>query len=197
MPSIKHKVLLLGSGMMTPPLIKELVRHGDTHITIASNIISDAQALCKLSPVFLSSALLDVNDLDALDKLISSHDHVISFIPPWMHTPIAHACLKLGKNMTTSSYISPAMEEIHSKVKDKGLIFLNECGLDPGIDIMGTMKILHEANNCGYKIVSYESYCGGLPVADQADNPLGYKFSWNPGAGIKASRNTAIFKKDG
>jgi len=59
------------------------------------------------------------------------------------------------------------------------------------------MKIVHEAANAGYKVVSYESYCGGLPVADQADNPLGYKFSWNPGAAIKASRNTAIFKKDG
>merc|ERR1712176_1557332 len=39
--------------------------------------------------------------------------------------------------------------------------------------------------------------CGGIPVADQADNPLGYKFSWNPGASIKASKNTAIFMKDG
>jgi saccharopine dehydrogenase-like NADP-dependent oxidoreductase len=77
------------------------------------------------------------------------------------------------------------------------LVFLNECGLDPGIDILGTMKIVHEAEAAGYKVVSYESYCGGIPVAEQADNPLGYKFSWNPGAGIKASRNTAIFKKDG
>ena len=166
MQSLKHKVLLLGSGMMTRPLIKELLKHGDTQITIASNILSDAEALCKMSPSFLKAAYLDVSDLKALDRLISAHDHVISFIPPWMHTPIAHACLKLGKNMTTSSYISPAMEEIHDKVKEKGLIFLNECGLDPGIDIMGTMKILHEAQNSGYKVVSYESYCGGLPVAD-------------------------------
>jgi len=89
------------------------------------------------------------------------------------------------------------MEKMHEAVKSKGLIFLNECGLDPGIDIMGTMKIVHEAQNVGYKVVSYESYCGGIPVAEQADNPLGYKFSWNPGAGIKASRNTAIFKKNG
>ena len=59
------------------------------------------------------------------------------------------------------------------------------------------MKIVNEAQDAGYKVVSYESYCGGIPVADQADNPLGYKFSWNPGAGIKASRNTAIFMKDG
>lgn len=59
------------------------------------------------------------------------------------------------------------------------------------------MKVVHEAQAAGHKIVSYESYCGGIPVAEQADNPLGYKFSWNPGASIKASKNEAIFFKDG
>jgi len=107
-----------------------------------------------------------VSDLAKLDELIGAHEHVISFIPPWMHMPIANACLKLGKNMITSSYISPDMEKLHDQAKEKGLIFLNECGLDPGIDIMGTMKIVHEAQNAGYKIVSYESYCGGIPVAE-------------------------------
>ena len=89
------------------------------------------------------------------------------------------------------------MEEMHEQVKAKGLIFLNESGLDPGIDIMGTLKVVDEAKAAGFKVVSYESYCGGLPVAEQADNPLGYKFSWNPGAAIKASRNTAIFRQNG
>jgi len=161
-----HKVLLLGSGMMTPPLIRELLKKGDVKITIASNLVKEAEALCAFDPRNLSAAFLDVKDLKALEAMITAHDHVISFIPPWMHTPIANMCLKVGRNMTTSSYISPDMEKIHDQVKGKGLIFLNECGLDPGIDIMGTMKIVHEAEGAGYKVVSYESYCGGLPVAD-------------------------------
>ena len=99
--------------------------------------------------------------------------------------------------MTTSSYISPDMEALHDTAVKKGIICLNEIGLDPGIDIMGTMKILHDAQEHGWKIVSYESYCGGLPVAEHANNPMGYKFSWNPGAAIKASRNVATFKRDG
>ena len=83
-------------------------------------------------------------------------------------------------------------------MKSKGLIFLNEIGLDPGIDILTTMKVVHEAKAAGHKIVSYQSYCGGLPVAEQADdNPFGYKFSWNPGAAIKASRNKATYRKNG
>lgn len=89
------------------------------------------------------------------------------------------------------------MLELDAEAKRKGLVILNECGLDPGIDILGTMKVVHEAKAAGHKVVSYESYCGGIPTAEQADNPLGYKFSWNPGASIKASKNTAIFMKDG
>ncbi len=106
-------------------------------------------------------------------------------------------CVKVGVNVTTSSYLSDAMMELDAEAKAKGLIVLNECGLDPGIDILGTMKVVHEAKAAGHKVVSYESYCGGIPVAEQADNPLGYKFSWNPGASIKASKNTAIFMRDG
>ena len=62
---------------------------------------------------------------------------------------------------------------------------------------MSTMKVVHEAHEEGIKIVGYESWCGGLPAAEHTDNPLGYKFSWNPGAAIKASKNMAIFMKDG
>ena len=89
------------------------------------------------------------------------------------------------------------MMKLDAEARQKGLIFLNEVGLDPGIDIMSTMKVKDEADARGWKIVSYESYCGGLPVAEQADNPLGYKFSWNPGAAIKASKNKATYKKNG
>ena len=87
--------------------------------------------------------------------------------------------------------------ELDAEAKREGLVILNESGLDPGIDILGTLKVLNEVRAAGHKVVSYESYCGGIPVAEQADNPLGYKFSWNPGASIKASRNTAIFMKNG
>jgi saccharopine dehydrogenase-like NADP-dependent oxidoreductase len=121
---------------------------------------------------------------------------VISFVPPTIHMPIAKACLKIGKHLVTSSYITAEMKQMDEQVKGKGLIFLNESGLDPGIDIMSTMKVVNEAKANGCKVVGYESYCGGIPVAEQADNPLGYKFSWNPGASIKAAMNKATFLKN-
>jgi saccharopine dehydrogenase-like NADP-dependent oxidoreductase len=98
--------------------------------------------------------------------MVTVHDIVISFVPPTMHLPIFKSCLKIGRHLTTSSYISPEMEAMHEEAKRKGLIFLNEVGLDPGIDIMSTMKVKHEAEAEGYRIVGYESYCGGLPVAE-------------------------------
>jgi len=114
---------------------------------------------------------------------------VISFVPPWLHMPVLTACVANGINVVTSSYVSADMMKLDAEAKRKGLTLLNECGLDPGIDIMGTMKVVDEAKARGWKVVSYESFCGGLPVAEQADNPLGYKFSWSPGAAIKASRS--------
>jgi saccharopine dehydrogenase-like NADP-dependent oxidoreductase len=132
-----------------------------------------------------------------VEAVVREHTLVISFIPPWLHMHVLKVCVKVGVNVTTSSYISPDMEKLHDEVVAKDMIVLNEIGLDPGIDIMGTMKVVHEAAERGWKVVSYESYCGGIPVAEQATNPLGYKFSWNPGAAIKASRNTATFRKEG
>ena len=195
--TIRHNVLLVGSGMMTPPLLDLLVSYKDTHITIGSNLVEDAKKLASRHPDYISAAYLDVMNADQVFDLVSKHELVISFIPPWMHMHVLKPCLKAGVNVVTSSYISPDMLAMHEDVKKKGLVFLNECGLDPGIDIMGTMKVVHEAHARGWRVAGYESYCGGLPVAEQANNPLGYKFSWNPGAAIKASKNQSIFMKDG
>lgn len=145
----------------------------------------------------MSAVFLDVMDAVAVKKLVTGHSLVISFIPPWMHMKVVPICIEAGVNITTSSYISPEMLALDAAAKAKGVVMVNECGLDPGIDIMGTMKVVHEAKKLNFKVVSYESYCGGLPVAEQANNPLGYKFSWNPGAGIRASRNTAIYMENG
>ena len=134
---------------------------------------------------------------EQVEALVGKYNLVISFIPPWLHMKVLPSCVKAGVNVTTSSYVSPEMLTLHEEAKAKDLVLLNECGLDPGLDMMGTMKVVHEAAKQGHKVVSYESYCGGIPVAEQADNPLGYKFSWNPGAAIKASRNTAIFMENG
>lgn len=89
------------------------------------------------------------------------------------------------------------MKELNDPVKAKNLIFLNELGLDPGIDHLATMKIIHETEKAGGKIIEYESWCGGLPSPDFCDNPLGYKFSWSPIGAFRALNNKAVFINNG
>lgn len=184
--------------MMAPPLVEQLNRFKDTIITVANEYVDMAQKIADRDPEHIKAVYLNIDDANQLESLVAANDHVISFIPPFLHPIIARACLKVGRNMTTSSYNSPEMLAMHEEAKEKDLVFLNEVGLDPGIDIMSTMKVVHEAQAAGNKIVSYESYCGGLPVPEQADdNPFGYKFSWNPGAAIKASKNAATYRRNG
>lgn len=191
------RILICGSGMMVPGLVKYLMRKKGNMVTVASNIIEDAEALAKCYPARCSAVLLDVNDHSQTVDLVKAHDIAVSYVPPFLHPKIFRACLDANVNLVTASYISPEMLSFDAEAKAKGLIFLNECGLDPGIDIMSTMKVKDEVERAGGKIIKYESWCGGLPSAEDADNPLSYKFSWDPKAVFNTSKNSAKFLKDG
>ena len=173
------------------------MRKPENHITIASNILEDAKAIAAEFPGRWDATLLDVNDHDSTTELVKKHDIVISYVPPFLHPKIFKAWVDGERNLVTASYISAEMEGFDADAKEKGLIFLNETGLDPGIDIMSTMKIKDEVSKEGGKIVKYESWWGGLPAAEDSDNPLCYKFSWDPKAVFNTSKNPAKFLKDG
>lgn len=55
------------------------------------------------------------------------------------------------------------------------------------------MKIVHEVELQGGKIIEYESWCGGLPSPTDCDNPLGYKFTWSPIGAFRAFNNKAVY----
>lgn len=135
-----------------------------------------------------SAEFVDIFNKEQIAEVVSRHDLVISYIPPAFHMEIVRACLAHSKNMVTSSYITPALMETDAEWKRKDITCLMECGLDPGIDIMSTFKVLEDCKNEGIKVVGYESYCGGLPAGEATDNPLGYKYSWNPGAALSVSK---------
>jgi saccharopine dehydrogenase-like NADP-dependent oxidoreductase len=101
-------------------------------------------------------------------------------LPASLHYEVAKDCIKFKKHMVTASYISPAMQDLDQQVKDNNLIFMNEIGLDPGVDHMSAMKVIDEIRAQGGKVILFESFCGGL-VAPESDNNLwNYKFTWNP-----------------
>ena len=103
----------------------------------------------------------------------------------------------MKKNVVTTSYVSPAMQELEPQVKEAGITVMNEIGLDPGIDHLYAIKTIEEVHKAGGKVTSFLSYCGGLPAPEASDNPLGYKFSWSSRGVLLALGNAAKFYKDG
>jgi alpha-aminoadipic semialdehyde synthase len=127
------------------------------------------------------SIVIDVQTKnDTLDKLIEESDLVISILPYAFHPKIAEKCIRLQTNMVTASYLTPQMRELNDAAIEAGITILNEVGLDPGIDHLLAMECFDQVVSNGGKIISFVSYCGGVPVPENADNPLRYKFSWNP-----------------
>lgn len=190
------KVLVLGAGLVSRPGVHYLLKQKDIHVTVASRTVSKAEELVKGFPNG-KAVQVNVENKDELTKLIKDHDIAISLLPWTHHLIVADLCIEHGKHMVTTSYVSPAMKALDEKVKAKNLLFLNEIGVDPGIDHMSAMKIIHEVEAEGGKVLHFYSYCGGLPAPKDNDNPFGYKFSWSPRGVVLASRNSAKYYENG
>ncbi|RWS12979.1 Alpha-aminoadipic semialdehyde synthase-like protein [Dinothrombium tinctorium] len=173
-------ILVLGAGYVSSPLVEYLTRDQSLHVTVASALHGQGEAVANKSSN-TSSLVLDVTKRpEQLDELISKSDLVISLLPYHFHPMVAKKCIEQKKNMITASYASPEMKALHSAACEAGITIVNEVGLDPGIDHLLAMECFDQVTSNGGKITSFVSYCGGLPAPEHADNPLGYKFSWNP-----------------
>jgi saccharopine dehydrogenase-like NADP-dependent oxidoreductase len=189
-------VLILGAGLVTRPIVRYLLDQPDYHVTVASRTVEKAQKLINGHPQGEAKQLL-VDDTASLRQLISEADLAVSLVPYAYHPVVAEICIELGKQMVTTSYVSDAMKKLDEKAKNAGILILNEIGVDPGIDHMSAMRIIHNIKNRGGEIVSFYSYCGGLPAPEANTNPFGYKFSWSPRGVVLAGRNSGQYLKDG
>jgi saccharopine dehydrogenase-like NADP-dependent oxidoreductase len=165
-------------------------------VTVASRTVSKAEKLVGGHPRGKAESL-NVTDAEALEAHVKGADLVISLVPYAHHVSVAKLCIKHRKQMVTTSYVSQPMKELDGQAREAGITILNELGLDPGIDHMSAMKVIHDMENEGRKVTSFRSYCGGLPAPEANDNPFGYKFSWSPSGVILAGKNSACYLKDG
>ena len=130
--------------------------------------------------------------------VIEQADIVVSMLPASLHIKIAKDCLHYGKHLVTASYVSPELKALDKKVREAGLIFMNEIGLDPGIDHMSAMQIIDGIRKKGGKIILFESFCGGLVAPESDSNLWNYKFTWNPRNVVVAGQGgTAKFIQEG
>jgi saccharopine dehydrogenase-like NADP-dependent oxidoreductase len=193
---MKH-VLVLGAGLVARPLVEYLLDQPDVHVTVASRTASKAEALVAGAPNGRAVAFDITKDSSKLGAMVAKADLAVSLLPYTFHVQVAEACVAHGCHLVTTSYVKDEMRALDAKAKEAGVILLNEIGLDPGIDHMSAMQIIDRVHAAGGEVVSFRSYCGGLPAPDANDNPLGYKFSWSPRGVILAGRNDARFLEKG
>ncbi len=139
----------------------------------------------------------DVLDSQQRQKEISVADVVVSMLPPSMHMDVAKDCVELGKHMVTASYVSDEMNDLNEAAKKKGVVLLNEIGVDPGLDHLSSMDILEKIKAKGGLLTSFESFTGGLVAPESDNNPWNYKFTWNPRNVVLAGQGVVKFIQEG
>jgi len=177
-----RNILIFGAGKSTSYLIKYLLDKSyeeELHIIIADKSISHARKLIG-DHENGQAIMLDISDKQARIEAIKNSDIVVSMLPPRYHIEIAKDCISYNKNMTTASYITKEMEDLDKSVRNKELIFMNEIGVDPGIDHMSAIQVIDRIRGLGGKIILFESFTGGLMAPESDNNLWNYKFTWNP-----------------
>ena len=188
------KVLILGAGLVSKPLVEYLLNHG-IRVTIATRTKHKADDIIKGHPNG-SAVKWSIDDLRTIEKFIAENDITVSLLPYNYHVDIAKICLHYRKSLVTTSYVQAGMLALDEDAKKCGVVLLNEIGLDPGIDHMSAMKIIDYIHGNKGHIEEFYSLCGALPAPEAANNPLKYKFSWSPKGVIKASLNSALYLKN-
>ena len=175
-------VLIFGAGRSASSLIQYLLAKSteeQLQLVIADLSMDLAQKKTNNHPN-ARAIVLDIYNSVERKKAIQESDIVISMLPAHLHIEIAKDCILYKKNLVTASYISDEMQELDTAVKENGLVFMNEVGLDPGIDHMSAMKVIDEIKEKGGKMLLFESFCGGLVAPENDTNLWNYKFTWAP-----------------
>lgn len=190
------QVLLIGAGLSTQklvPYLKSLVFSDGIGLRVVDKDRNVAQE--RMGELFAGCSIgtLDITDEHALSNEIAKANITISMVPAHMHMSVAKCCLDHNSHLITASYLTKEMEALHAKALNKGLVFLNECGLDPGIDHMSAMQLIERIRLQGGRIKLFESFTGGLLSPDsEGQNPWRYKFTWNPRNVVLAGQGGAV-----
>ncbi len=192
-------ILLFGAGKSATVLIdylKDLALSANYRVIVADNSLQTAQAKTGKHE-FVKAVKANIENEAERSDLIKQAKVVISLLPPSLHYLVAVDCLKYEKHLLTASYVDEKIEALREQIKNRDLLFLCEMGLDPGIDHMSAMQLIHRIKALGGNITSFKSHCGGLVAPESDDNPWHYKISWNPKSVVLAGKAGAIFKENG
>jgi len=190
-------ILLLGAGRSASTLIDYLLKLCNEKTWSLAIGDVDLELAIQKAKGQARAFKFDANDEEQLIDEIGKSDVVLSMLPAMFHQLVADACLAEGKHLVTASYATQEMRNMDDEVKEKGLVFLNECGLDPGIDHMSAMAVIDRIRANNYELIGFESFTGGLLEPNTNDNPWQYKFTWNPSNVVTAGQGYVKFIQHG
>src|SRR6056297_2360231 len=193
------QILILGAGRSAQTLIKYLLEQGRTYnwqVVIADRDYALAKEAIGNAEIARAEEL-HIEDENKRGKLIAAADVVASLLPAFLHITVARDCLKYKKHFITASYNSPELKAMDESIREAGLVFMGEMGLDPGIDHMSAMRVIDDIRSKGGEINAFHSYAGGLVAPESDNNPWHYKFTWNPRNVVLAGRGTAQYINSG
>ncbi|XP_015600808.2 alpha-aminoadipic semialdehyde synthase, mitochondrial [Cephus cinctus] len=195
--SPSKKVVVLGAGYVSAPLVEYLHRDNKIRIIVCSQLKDEADALANRYPG-VESVFLNVLDRpDTLHEVVSSADVVVSLLPYSLHHLVAKTCIQTKTHLVTASYMNDDVKALHEEAEAAGVTILNEVGLDPGIDHLLALECFDDIRQAGGKIESFISWCGGLPAPECSYNPLRYKFSWSPRGALLNTLAPAKYLNEG
>lgn len=199
MANTTRYILLFGAGKSATVLIRYLLSqsvfyHWRLTVVDADLLLAQSKINRHVNGTALS---FNISDAGERAKAIRDADIVISMLPPALHYLVAQDCVSYGKHLLTASYLDEPMRKLEREIDRKGLLFLCEMGLDPGIDHMSAMQLIQQIKDGGGIIKSFKSHCGGLIAPESDDNPWHYKITWNPANVVNAGKTGAVYKYRG
>lgn len=192
---MKH-VLILGAGRVARPCVQYLQKFDWIRLTVVE---PDQASLAHAAGNHPRTTLLNQALPQDVAGFIAEQkpDLVMNLLPAEFKARIAEACLQAGANLMLPSYADAAIRAMEPAAEAKGLTWLVELGVDPGIDHMSAARTINQVHARGGQVQSFTSVCGAIPSAEANTNPWGYKLSWAPESLIGASRRTARIMVDG
>lgn len=194
------QILIIGAGRSASSLIDYLLgacEQNDWQLTLGDLSLDQAQQKIK-GNARAKAVFFDVNNEEHREKAVQQADLVISMLPAHFHIYLAKTCVKYGKHLLTASYVSDEIKGLDKLARERGLLILMECGLDPGIDHMSAMRVIDHINQNSGDLTSFETFTGGLIAPESTmDNPWEYKFTWNPRNVVLAGTGTVKFIQEG
>ncbi|HMC85236.1 MAG TPA: saccharopine dehydrogenase C-terminal domain-containing protein, partial [Chitinophagaceae bacterium] len=192
---MSKQIIVFGAGKSATCLIDYIIKEAGSNnwlITVADNDLALAKSKIK-NQKNASAVSINVENAEERNDLIKTADIVISLLPAALHFLVAQDCVLFEKVLLTASYTDDKIRSLQPAIENKKLLFLCEMGLDPGIDHMSAMQLIHRIKDEGGVITSFTSHCGGLVAPESDDNPWHYKVSWNPRNVVMAGKAGAVY----